>query len=231
MDEARLLFESPDVIKDLAYRDYLYKPERIILDILKKKLPKMSMLEIGVGGGRLTKYFASLVKQYVGIDYSSKMIDICKHKFPNLMFFLFDARRDLYYLLDDSYDFTLFGFNGIDHMMYEDRVNVLKNIFVMTNKVFCFSTHIKHFKVKKYDVVDEPYHAEMKALYISPIYQYEMLKEIGYNNIRVFDLSGKEITNSMDKTKDSWIYYLCNIKSKKRSEKWKKKISLSCQRN
>lgn len=36
------------------------------------------MLDIAVGAGRTTLHFASLIKSYVGIDYSSGMITECK---------------------------------------------------------------------------------------------------------------------------------------------------------
>ena len=39
------------------------------------------MLDIGVGTGRTSRYFASNFNQYHGIDYSSAMIDFCRKKF------------------------------------------------------------------------------------------------------------------------------------------------------
>ncbi len=133
------------------------------------------------------------------------MIEICKQKFPHLSFEVFDV-RDLD--ISKCYDFVLFGLNGIDHISIEDRVKVLKLIYAITNNVFCFSTHVK-VDGKNYEVIDEVYHNEMKAMYVNPIYQYKMLEEIGYKDIHAIDLSGKNITNNMNETKDHWIYYFC----------------------
>lgn len=38
----------------------------------------MTMLDIGVGAGQTTPYFAQSVKEYIGIDYSSQMIQACR---------------------------------------------------------------------------------------------------------------------------------------------------------
>ena len=40
------------------------------------------MLDIGVGTGRTTMHFAGLVKEYVGVDYSSALIQACPEKIP-----------------------------------------------------------------------------------------------------------------------------------------------------
>ncbi len=204
-------FELPEILEDLGTRDYLYKPEQLIFNMLKDKLPNMTMFEIGVGGGRLTKFFAPIVKKFFGIDYVPSMIDICRTKFPHLSFKVFDIRD-----LDSSkhYDFVLFGLNGIDYMSIEDRIKVLKIIYTITNKIFCFSAHIK-IDGGDYIVKKDPSKSKIMTMYINPVYQYKMLEEIGYKNIRVFDLSGKEITNNTTKVKDSWVYYLCDVKNKK----------------
>jgi len=208
LEDTKKIYELPEILEDLGTRDYLYKPEQLIFDMIKDELQNMSMFEMGVGGGRMTKFFAPLVREYYGMDYSKKMIDICKKKFPKLFFEVFDV-RDLD--VSKTYDFVLFGLNGIDHIFIEDRLKVLKNIYIITNKIFCFSTHIKT-NIRNCAVMDDPYHKEIATMYINPKYQYEILDDIGYKNIRVFDLSAKNITNNMLETKDHWIYYLCEIK-------------------
>jgi ubiquinone/menaquinone biosynthesis C-methylase UbiE len=65
----------------------------------------MNMLDIGVGGGRTTKYFFPLAKEYVGIDYSPEMIQACKKKFPELRFEVADV-RNLSLFGDGHFDFT-----------------------------------------------------------------------------------------------------------------------------
>ena len=201
LEDSKRVYELPEILEDLGARDFLYKPEQLILDMFKNKLLNMSMFEIGVGGGRMTKFFAPLVKEYIGIDYSTKMMDICIGKFPKLLFMVLDVRWDLCYLPKKVYDFVLFGLNGIDHMSIEERLEILKDIHIITNKIFCFSTHIKT-DIKDWEIIDESYHKEMVAMYVNPEYQYKMLDDIGYKNIKVFDLSAKDITNNMLKIKE-----------------------------
>lgn len=91
----------------------------------------MKMLDIGVGAGRTTHYFAHLTKEYVGIDYSENMIKVCREKFQNypkkISFEVCDARSLKFF--EDSYlDFVLFSYNGLDYMNHEDRLRVLREI-------------------------------------------------------------------------------------------------------
>ena len=73
-------FEAHDIVKNYLTQTYLHKPERTILNLFKNRLKNMRMLDVGIGGGRTTHHFARLVKEYVGIDYSEKMIDACNKK-------------------------------------------------------------------------------------------------------------------------------------------------------
>jgi len=123
----------------------LDKPEQTIFDELKPKLMKMRMLDIGVGGGRTTQYFANQTKEYTGIDYSEAMISFCKLKYKNLKntsFHVCDA-RDMTQFSDCSFEFVLFSFNGIDYVNQKDRVKVLRemNRVCCLPGLLCFSSH------------------------------------------------------------------------------------------
>ncbi|MGZ3863967.1 MAG: class I SAM-dependent methyltransferase [Bacteroidia bacterium] len=130
------------------YRNYnvLQKPEIKILEMLGEDLKKMSMLDIGIGGGRTTHFLCPLVKQYTGIDYSEKMVKSCiesfKGKFSNAAFYCEDART-LGKFPDNSFDFVLFSFNGIDYVNETERTQILIQInrVLKSGGVFCFSSH------------------------------------------------------------------------------------------
>jgi len=74
-------YGSESIAQDYAKRSDLQKPERTILGELGTKLSKGSMLDIGVGGGRTTVHFAPLAKQYLGLDYSTEMVEACQSRF------------------------------------------------------------------------------------------------------------------------------------------------------
>jgi len=138
-------YESSAVVEHYSTVDELQKPELTILAKLKGKLKNMKMLDLGVGGGRTTIYFAELVKEYVGVDYSSSMIDACKKRFSrqeNVTFAVADA-RDLNAFGDHSFDFVLFSFNGLDYIDHSDRNKAFGEIkrILKRGGIFVFSTH------------------------------------------------------------------------------------------
>jgi ubiquinone/menaquinone biosynthesis C-methylase UbiE len=144
VSENKRMYENSAVVEDLSSMSYLQKPEETVLKKLKIELKNMRMLDIGIGGGRTTCHFASLTKEYVGIDYARNMIKACKRrfKFPKEISFLTCDVRFLPFK-DGYFDFILFSFNGIDLMSYEDRLTALKEIKRVgkENGYFCFSAH------------------------------------------------------------------------------------------
>ena len=136
------VYESKLFVEDYLPQLEFQKPELAILEELRSELPKWKMLDIGVGAGRTTKHFAGLAKEYVGIDYSTAMIKVCRKRFPLYRFEVRNA-EDLS-LLDDAYfDFVLFSFNGIDSVEHQERLAILREIRRVTKKggYFAFSTH------------------------------------------------------------------------------------------
>ena len=124
----------------------LQKPEKTILEIFKNRLGDWRMLDIGVGLGRTTHYFAPFAKEYVGIDYSFKMVKTYQKLFPpenqQVKIRLGDARM-LQEFESESFDFILFSYNGIDYISHEDRLLALEEIKRVGKKGahFVFSTH------------------------------------------------------------------------------------------
>jgi ubiquinone/menaquinone biosynthesis C-methylase UbiE len=153
-DNNKVVYESENVVKYYAAQCHLQKPETTVLTELRHELPRMSMLDIGVGAGRTTSYFASLTKEYLGIDYSSQMVSACLEKFKkfskNTSFQTADART-MKSFKDKSFDFVLFSFNGIDYMGHEDRLETLGEIrrLIKSGGYFCFSTHNLNFLSNK----------------------------------------------------------------------------------
>lgn len=146
----KIVYESEDIISFYKDQNDLQKPETTILEELRNKLPNMNMLDIGVGAGRTTAHFAVLTKEYLGIDYSNKMINACLEKFQdspkNFSFQTSDART-MKNFRNKSFDFVLFSFNGIDYMDHEERIRTLRDIkrLIKTGGFFCFSTHNLNF--------------------------------------------------------------------------------------
>lgn len=143
MPNQKLLYNSKRIYSDYAKRNYLEKAEIAILDKLSPELANMEMLDMGVGGGRTTSYFAPMVKSYIGADYACQMIRICKEKFKDKYIFNESDARSMQEYEDNSFDFVLFSFNGIDSFEHDGRLSALKEIrrVLKNNGYFCFSSH------------------------------------------------------------------------------------------
>lgn len=128
-----------------AQLSQLQPAEKTIFESLAPRLSQMKMLDIGVGGGRTTQHFAPAVAEYVGIDYSAEMITACQKRFPALpqaVFKVCDV-RNLSCFEDDSFDFILFSFNGIDYISHAERLAVFQEIARVGKPggYFFFSSH------------------------------------------------------------------------------------------
>jgi len=111
-------YRAPEVASHYAALNYLTPCEQLLFRTYIK--PGMTVLDLGVGGGRTTPYLSRVASHYVGVDYSEAMIRACKTKFPNLDFMLADA-SDLSVFEDASFDAIVFSFNGLDSVVPDER--------------------------------------------------------------------------------------------------------------
>jgi SAM-dependent methyltransferase len=116
--------------------------EQRILERLRPRLTDKKLLDIGVGGGRTTPYLLSLSRDYCAIDYSDKLVRLTKAKFGLDSVYCCDA-RDMRRFNDQTFDFVMFSFNGIDYIAHEGRLAALREIrrVLRTDGMFLFSSH------------------------------------------------------------------------------------------
>ncbi len=125
------LLQSPEVSIFIKYRDYFINK---------------NILDVGCGAGRTSYFLRNFTKEYTGIDYSESMIDYCKIEYPELNFIHCDV-RDLSQFKDNSYDFIIFSYNGLDYISNEDREIALNEIsrVLKNDGLFVFSTHNRNY--------------------------------------------------------------------------------------
>ena len=144
--ESRDLWENNYIVEEYSKLSALHKPEQIILNLLKPMLSEVRMLDLGVGAGRTTIFFAPSVREYLGIDSSANMINACRRKFfknRSWVFKVLDA-RDLQGFRNDEFGFVMFSFNGLDYILdHKDRQKTLSEIrrILKPNGHFYFTTH------------------------------------------------------------------------------------------
>ncbi len=128
----------------------LFPAEKVLFEKLSAKIENSKILDIGVGGGRTTKYLLPLSSDYTGVDYVPQFVERVKRKYESGNFLCSDA-RDLKEFADENFDLVLFSYNGIDYVSHEDRLKILKEIYrvMKTGGTFMFSSHnrdYRHFK-------------------------------------------------------------------------------------
>ncbi len=149
-------YKASGIVKHYAQLKALQPAEQTILDAFQTRLPTMKMLDLGIGGGRTTLHFANLVKEYVGVDYSEEMIEACNQRFTprasSVSFEVCDA-REMSRFKDESFDFILFSFNGIDYISHCDRLKVFQEIQRVgkSGGYFVFSSHNLQGMEREYD--------------------------------------------------------------------------------
>lgn len=139
-------YSAQEVIDFYDTYQKLELPEETIFEILKTELSGMTVLDVGVGGGRTTEFLAPKVSSYTAIDYSAGMVERCRtkfsNKFPKAKFLVGDA-RDLSPFGKSNFNFVLFSLNGIDYVPGQSRIDFFRNARTITKPggYLCFSTH------------------------------------------------------------------------------------------
>lgn len=135
-------YARADVVRHYESLDMLLKPERLLLERLAPEISGGKILDIAVGGGRTTKYLLGISRDYTGIDYTPEFVEAARRKFPSASLLCLDA-RDLSAFADESFDFVMFSFNGIDSIPHEGRLRVLAEVrrVLKPGGCFLFSAH------------------------------------------------------------------------------------------
>lgn len=135
------VYNRPDVAAHYAVLNYLTPCEqKLFSDYIK---PGSKILDLGVGGGRTTPYLAAKSSRYVGVDYASEMIQICRQKHPDLEFRVAEASQ-LSCFDNASFDAVVCAFNGMDYVIPDEaRVNAWRECFrvLAADGILLFSSH------------------------------------------------------------------------------------------
>jgi ubiquinone/menaquinone biosynthesis C-methylase UbiE len=117
-------YSSPAIAAGYGQQEYITPCERLLFDTYIK--PGMAVLDIGVGGGRTSPCLAENASRYVGIDYASEMLQICREKYPKWEYLKCSA-TDLSPFQSRSFDVVVISFNMLDDLFpHESRWRCLQ---------------------------------------------------------------------------------------------------------
>ncbi len=117
------LYSEPELyineFKD--YKDDIHFWSKIV-----NKYKPSSILEVGIGNGRLIELLHDKVKEYHGLDFSKKIIDYCREKFnySNVSLYNKDFKK---FSSNKTYDLIIFPFNVINNFYDKDDINLCFN--------------------------------------------------------------------------------------------------------
>jgi SAM-dependent methyltransferase len=142
----RRTYAAKGIVRWYRDLDFLHNVEEVILEKLYPLIKDGTLLDIGIGGGRTTKYLLEVSKHYVGIDYTAQLAQIVKRKYPQAAVSCADARA--LPMPTEVFDFVLFSLNGLDYIDHVDRLRTLKEIYrvLKPGGFFMFSTHNRGHK-------------------------------------------------------------------------------------
>ena len=101
-------YNRPTIAAGYGQQEGITPCERLLFDAYIK--PGMAVLDVGVGGGRTSPYLAENASRYVGIDYASEMLQICRKKYPQWEY-LQCSVADLSPFQNGSFDVVVIAFN------------------------------------------------------------------------------------------------------------------------
>ncbi len=190
IDRNQETYQTSSLVWYYTQLNKLQPAEQAILELLRDRLPTMKMLDIGIGGGRTTQHFSSLAGEYIGIDYSAKMIAACQQRFAksprSINLQVVDA-RDLRQFADNSFDFILFSFNGIDYVSGVDRLKILSEV-ARVGKSGCYF----YFSSHNLQGIAAEFNWRTK-LSLNPLKTYVNLVMLGLLNIFNLEITHKQL--------------------------------------
>jgi SAM-dependent methyltransferase len=121
----KAVWERPRHVAEYAAREgFIDEGERAIFARVEPLVRGQPVLDLGVGAGRTVPLLRPLASRYVALDYTPRMVEACRRRFPGIDARLGDA-RDLSAFEDESFGLVAFSYNGIDAIDHEGRRRVL----------------------------------------------------------------------------------------------------------
>ncbi len=114
--------------------------ELLVLDRYREDLSGR-VLELGIGGGRITRHLSELAADLHGIDIAADMVAYCREHYRGQ--FQQEDVRNLSTWSPDAWDAVHAGYNSFDLLTYEERTSLLADTarLLHLGGIFVFTSH------------------------------------------------------------------------------------------
>jgi SAM-dependent methyltransferase len=125
----RTAWNSSDAKREFTTEKTYSDPgEQAAFEWIAARCAGQPLLDIGIGAGRTIALMTAISDDYTGVDYTQKLLDLAKSRYPQRDLRHMDA-RDMSALPSAHYGLVEFSWNGIDCVDYADRVTILCEIY------------------------------------------------------------------------------------------------------
>ena len=140
-------YSREDVLKFYEGANNLLRTEQVLFEKLLPAIKDKKILDIGIGGGRTTAHLLEISNDYTGVDYVTEFVDKTAEKYPNARVLWADA-TNLEQFADETFDFILFSYNGLDSISNDARLKLMReaNRVLKADGVFMFSSHNRDYR-------------------------------------------------------------------------------------
>jgi SAM-dependent methyltransferase len=130
-----------EVVDEYAIEGWSDPGELGALTFIADRVRGVPVLDLGMGGGRTVALLRLLSSDYLGIDYTPELVDLCRTRHPGVEVRVGDA-RELGDVPEQSRGLVVFSNNGIDAVDHEGRQQVLAGVHRVLEPggTFLFST-------------------------------------------------------------------------------------------
>ena len=139
----RVAWNSRDAVRVFTLdRSWSDPGEQAAFEWLAPRCAGEPLLDIGIGTGRTIPLMTAISDDYIGVDYTMKLLDLAKLRYPERDLRHMDA-RDMSALPSGHFGLAEFSWNGIDCVDYDDRVKILEEMYrvVRPGGYVLFSSH------------------------------------------------------------------------------------------
>jgi SAM-dependent methyltransferase len=137
--------EDSDVVSHYLITTLL--PAEIMIFVkYRDEISNRRVLDAACGVGSITRYLGRWTRHCTGIESTPALVERCRRTIPHIAFSLCDP-YDLSQFPDGGFDFAFYGYNRVDMLGPQDRLNAFAEVrrVLSSGGLYVFSSHNRRF--------------------------------------------------------------------------------------